>query len=433
MILTCIVLLGTLFFLLGSGLWIGPTLLLVGMLGMLLFTSSPTGMILSTTIWGASASWTLTALPLFIWMGEILYRSRLSEDLFTGLAPWMSRIPGRLLHVNILGCAVFAAVCGSSAATSATVGKISLPELKRHGYDDSMCIGTLAGSGTLGLMIPPSIMMIVYGVAAEVSISKLFIAGIVPGLMLVFLFVGYVAIWAKLNPAKMPPKPTERIPLREKLWLSRLLIPLLLLICAVIGSIYTGLATATEAAALGVVGSLVLSLLSGSLNRRSFTEGLRGAMVTSCMMTFILACAAFLANAMGFTGVPMALANGIGSLELSPLTLLLALTVFYMALGCFLDGISIVVLTTSIIMPLIQASGIDLIWFGIYVVMVSEMAQITPPVGFNLFVLQAMTRRDLFSIAASTMPFFFLLLLAIVLISLFPDIVSYLPGKMMGR
>jgi len=432
MLLTSVTLLGALFFLLGSGVWIGPTLLLVGMLGMFLFTSSPTGMILSTTIWGASASWTLTALPLFIWMGEILYRSRLSEDLFSGLAPWMSRIPGRLLHVNILGCAAFAAVCGSSAATCAAVGKFSLPELKRLGYDDRWSIGTLAGSGTFGLMIPPSIMMIVYGVAAEVSIAKLFIAGVLPGLLLVLLFMSLVALLAMLKPSRMPAESEERIPFREKLHRSRLLIPLMLLIIGVIGSIYSGIATATEAAAVGVVGALLLATFAGGFGRQKFVESLQGAMVTSCMMTFILACAAFLANSMGFTGLPMALASAIGHLNLSPTALLVALTLFYLVLGCFLDGISMVVLTTSIIMPLIRASGIDLVWFGVYIVLVSEMGQITPPVGFNLFVLQAMTGRDLFSIARSTAPFFLLLVLALIIITIFPEIATYLPGKMLG-
>ncbi|MEZ5881329.1 MAG: TRAP transporter large permease subunit [Nitratireductor sp.] len=430
MSLTSFVLIGALFSLLGIGMWIGLALLLVGILGMVLFTNAPTGLVMLTTIWGSSTSWTLTALPLFIWMGEILFRSRLSEDLFSGLAPWMSRIPGRLLHVNIIGCAVFAAVCGSSAATSAAVGKFSLPELKQQGYDESLSIGTLAGSGTFGLMIPPSIMLIVYGVAAEVSIAKLFVAGALPGLMLVILFMGYVIIRAKLRPSEIPDDTYEHLPFVEKLERSRLLIPLMVLIFCVIGSIYSGIATATEAAAVGVVGALILAVISGGFTFSVFVDSLKGAMITSCMITFILACAAFLANALGFTGLPAALAGAIGSLELSPAALLVALTVFYILLGCFLDGISIVVLTTSIIMPLIQAYNIDLIWFGIYIVLVSEMGQITPPVGFNLFVLQSMTGRDLLSVARSTMPFFFLLVLALVIIAIFPQIATFLPARM---
>lgn len=433
MITTAVVLICLLLFFLGIGFWIGPTMLLVGILGLVLFTSSPPGLIMSTTIWGASTSWALTALPLFIWMGEILYRSRLSQDMFDGLAPWMSKIPGRLLHVNILGCAVFAAVCGSSAATALTVGKISLPELKKRGYHDGISLGTLCGSGTLGLLIPPSIMMIVYGVAAEVSIAKLFIAGVVPGLLLVALFMGYIVIWAICNPKKMPSRDLEpKLTLRQKLWQSRGLIPVVILIIAVIGSIYTGVATATEAAALGVAGSLILSAVSGSLSWANFTSGLRAAMVTSCMLTFILACAAFLSNAMGFIGLPKALASTIAAWELSPIVLLLVLTIFYMVLGCFLDGISMVVLTTSIVIPLVVASGFDLIWFGIYIVIVCEMAQITPPVGFNLFALQSLTGRNIFSIAYSTLPFFLLLAATIVLLVVYPEIALYLPQKMKG-
>lgn len=408
-------------------------MLLVAIIGMVLYTSAPTGMIMSTTIWSASTNWALTALPLFIWMGEILYRSRLSEDMFKGLAPWMSRIPGRLLHVNILGCAVFAAVCGSSAATALTVGKMSLPELKKRGYHDGLSLGTLCGSGTLGLMIPPSIMMIVYGVAAEVSIAQLFIAGVFPGLMLVVMFMGYVAVWAVFNPGKMPSREHEpRLSFMQKIWESRGLIPVVILIIAVIGSIYTGVATATEAAAVGVAGSLLLSALSGSLTRANFVNGLVSAMVTSCMLTFILACAAFLSNAMGFIGLPRALASTIAAWELSPIVLLFALTIFYIVLGCFLDGISMVVLTTSIVMPLVAASGFDLVWFGIYIVIVCEMSQITPPVGFNLFALQSLTGRNILTIAHATLPFFIILALAIVLIVIFPEIALYLPQKMMG-
>ncbi|NYT25616.1 TRAP transporter large permease subunit [Alcaligenaceae bacterium] len=433
MISTAIVLIGLLLLFLGAGLWIGPTMLLVAIIGMVLYTSAPTGMIMSTTIWSASTNWALTALPLFIWMGEILYRSRLSEDMFKGLAPWMSRIPGRLLHVNILGCAVFAAVCGSSAATALTVGKMSLPELKKRGYHDGLSLGTLCGSGTLGLMIPPSIMMIVYGVAAEVSIAQLFIAGVIPGLMLVVMFMGYVALWAVFNPGKMPSREHEpRLSFMQKIWESRGLIPVVILIIAVIGSIYTGVATATEAAAVGVAGSLLLSALSGSLTRANFVNGLVSAMVTSCMLTFILACAAFLSNAMGFIGLPRALASTIAAWELSPIVLLFALTIFYIVLGCFLDGISMVVLTTSIVMPLVAASGFDLVWFGIYIVIVCEMSQITPPVGFNLFALQSLTGRNILTIAHATLPFFIILALAIVLIVIFPEIALYLPQKMMG-
>ncbi|UEM20305.1 TRAP transporter large permease subunit [Skermanella mucosa] len=418
--------------LLASGIWVALSLLAVGLIAMVFFTSAPSGLVMATTVWGASASWTLTALPLFIWMGEILFRTRLSEDMFQGLAPWMARLPGRLMHVNIVGCGIFAAVSGSSAATCATIGRMSLPELKRRGYDERMSIGTLAGSGTLGLLIPPSIIMIVYGVAADVSIGRLFIAGVLPGILLIALFMGYVAVWSLMNPDRTPPGGPATT-LGERLQASRRLIPVVVLIAAVIGSIYSGIATATEAAALGVAGALVLSAASGTLTWSSFRESLMGAMVTSSMIAFILAGAAFLTVAMGFTGIPRVLAQFINDLGLSPLALLAALTAFFVLLGCFLDGISMVVLTTSVVMPMVQAAGIDPLWFGIYIVLVVEMAQITPPVGFNLFVLQGLTGRDILYVARAAFPFFLILVTAIVLVTVFPGIVTWLPAQMIGR
>jgi tripartite ATP-independent transporter DctM subunit len=384
---------------------------------------------MATTIWGSSNSWALAALPMFIWIGEILFRSRLSEDMFAGLAPWLNRLPGRLLHVNILGCGIFAAVSGSSAATAATIGKMSLPELAKRGYDPMMSIGTLAGSGTLGLLIPPSIILIVYGVAIEESIARLFIAGILPGLMLVVMFMGYVVIWSLLNPDKIP-RLDIRMGLKERLFHARRLVPVLLLITGVIGSIYFGIASPTDAAAVGVVLALALSWLSGTLNRATFIDGLMGATRTSCMIAFILAGAAFLTVAMGFTGIPRMLAQWIGSLELSTYMLLAALTVFFIVLGCFLDGISVVVLTTSVVLPMVREAGIDLLWFGIYIVIVVEMSQITPPVGFNLFVIQGLTGHNIFYIARAALPFFILLCVAVAIIAAFPEIATYLPGRM---
>lgn len=417
---------------LGSGLWVALALAGVGFVAMTLFTSVPIGSVMATNIWGASTSWTLTALPLFIWMGDILFRSRLASDMFRGLAPWTTWLPGRLMHVNIFGCAVFAAVSGSSAATAATIGKMTIPELKKRGYDEDMCIASLAGAGTLGLLIPPSIIMIVYGVAADVSIGRLFIAGILPGIVLTLIFMAYVGGWALLNPRRTPPNDI-RMGLREKLSESRYLLPVIGLIAAVLGSIYTGIATATEAAVLGVVGALLLSALSGTLTRENFWAGLISAARTSGMIMFILAGAAFLTTAMGYSGIPAALADWIGRLGLSQGQLLLALTAFFIVLGCFLDGISMVVLTTSVIMPMVEAVGIDLVWFGIYVVLVVEMAQITPPVGFNLFVLQGLTGRDLLHIGRISLPFFGLMLAMVVLIVAVPELATWLPVRMMGQ
>ncbi|MFH1804277.1 MAG: TRAP transporter large permease subunit [Pseudomonadota bacterium] len=426
-----VVLMALLFLFLGAGVWVALSLFAIGVIGLEFFTSAQTGPIIATTAWAGIASWSLAPLPLFIWMGEILFRSRLSEDMFTGLTPWLNKLPGRLLHVNILGCGIFAAVSGSSAATAATIGRMSIPELRKQGYADNMILGTLAGSGTLGLLIPPSIILIVYGVSAELSIARLFVAGVLPGVMLICLFMGFVIIWALLNKHKMPAA-AETLPFMAKVRASGRLIPVVLLIVAVIGSIYGGIATPTEAAAFGVVGALLLSAASGTLNWQSFVDGVLGATRTSCMICFILVGASVLTVAMGFTGIPRGLAEWIAGMNLSPYALLAALTVFFIILGCFLDGISVVVLTTSIILPMVQAAGIDLLWFGIYVVLVVEMSQITPPVGFNLFVLQGLTGKNLFSIAWASLPFFFLLLLAVLMITVFPDIATWLPAQM-GR
>jgi C4-dicarboxylate transporter DctM subunit len=428
-LLVTVLLIAFLFLLLASGLWIGLSLLGVAWIGMQLFTSRPVGDAMAVTIWGSLSSWTLTALPLFVWMGEVLFRTKLSEDMFKGLAPWLSKLPGRLLHTNIIGCTIFAAVSGSSAATCATIGKMTLPELKKRGYPEDMTIGTLAGAGTLGLLIPPSIIMIVYGVSADVSITRLFIAGVVPGLMLAGLFMGYTIVWALLHPERIPP-PDLVMSFREKVYASRHLIPVVALIALVLGSIYVGIATATEAAALGVVGALALSWIQGSMSAKVFTESLMGATRLYCMIALILAGASFLTLSMGYIGLPRRLAEFITGIGLSQLWLLFWLMVFYIILGCFLDGISMVVLTMGVILPTIVKAGIDLVWFGIFIVLVVEMAQITPPVGFNLFVLQGMTKREITWIARVSMPLFFLMVAAVALIYFFPGLVTWLPGRM---
>ena len=373
-----------LLFFLGSGIWVALSMIGVSAIGMMLFTSRPVGDAMATTIWGTASSWTLTALPLFVWMGEILFRTKLSENLFKGLSPWMQKLPGGLIHVNVVGCALFAAISGSSAATVATVGKMSIPELRKRNYPEKILLGSLAGSGTLGLLIPPSIILIIYGVAVQESIAKLFIAGIIPGIMIALIFMSYVIIWSLINKKEMP-KILEEYSFLEKIKRSKQLLPVILLISAVIGSIYTGVATATEAASLGVVGALILSYFQKSLTLETFKSSLLGATKTSCMIAFILAGSTFLSLAMGFTGLPRNLAIWIQGMELSPYVLILVLMIFYIILGMFLDGISAVVLTMAIIEPMIRQAGFDMIWFGIFLVIVVEMAQITPPVGFNLF------------------------------------------------
>ena len=418
-----------LLFFLGTGIWVAISMIGVSSIGMMLFTSRPVGDAMATTIWGASSSWTLTALPLFVWMGEILFRTKLSENLFKGLAPWMQKLPGGLIHVNVVGCALFAAISGSSAATVATVGKMSIPELRKRKYPETILLGSLAGSGTLGLLIPPSIILIIYGVTVQESIAKLFIAGIIPGIMIALIFMSYVIVWSLINKQSMPVS-LETFSFLEKIKKSKQLMPVILLILAVIGSIYTGIATATEAASLGVVGALILSYLQKSLTKETFKASLLGATKTSCMIAFILAGATFLSLAMGFTGLPRNLAIWIQGMELSPYVLIFVLMVFYIILGMFLDGISAVVLTMAIIEPMIRQAGFDMIWFGIFLVIVVEMAQITPLVGFNLFVLQGMANKDMGFIAKSAFPLFLLMIFALIIIIFFPELVLWMPQQM---
>ena len=428
-ILLTIFFISVLLFFLGSGIWVALSMIGVSAIGMMLFTSRPVGDAMATTIWGTSSSWTLTALPLFVWMGEILFRTKLSENLFKGLSPWMQKLPGGLIHVNVVGCALFAAISGSSAATVATVGKMSIPELRKRNYPEKILLGSLAGSGTLGLLIPPSIILIIYGVAVQESIAKLFIAGIIPGIMIALIFMSYVIIWSLINKKSMP-KILEEYSFLEKIKRSKQLLPVIILILAVIGSIYTGIATATEAASLGVVGALILSYFQKSLTLKTFKSSLLGATKTSCMIAFILAGSTFLSLAMGFTGLPRNLALWIQNMELSPYVLIFVLMIFYIILGMFLDGISAVVLTMAIIEPMIRQAGFDMIWFGIFLVIVVEMAQITPPVGFNLFVLQGMANKDMGYIARSAFPLFLLMVLAVAIVVIFPEIALWMPDQM---
>ncbi|MFC3686469.1 TRAP transporter large permease [Hydrogenophaga luteola] len=414
---------------LGSGLWIGLSLLGVAVVAMQFFTERPVGDAMVLTIWGSTTSWTLTALPLFLWMGEILFRSRLAEGMFRGLAPWLNRLPGRLLHVNVIGCTIFAAVSGSSAATCATIGKITLPELDKRGYPDRLSVGTLSGAATLGLLIPPSIIMIVYGVAANVSIAELFMAGVIPGVLLALLFMGYIVFWALRHPDQIPAADAA-LTLKQKLYEGRHLLPVVALIGLVLGSIYTGVATATEAAALGVAGSLALSAIEGSLSRQRLLDGLASAARVYCMIGLILAGASFLTLSMGFIGLPRHLAEFIGGLGLSPFALMVMLVMFFIVLGCFLDGISMVVLTMAVLLPTVEAAGFDLVWFGIFIVLVVEMAQITPPVGFNLFVIQGLTKREITWIARVSMPLFRLMCAFVLFVYFVPGTVTWLPGLM---
>ena len=425
------VLLGLLGVVLCAGVWIGMSLGIVGWIGLEGFTDTSPGRSLFTAFWGTNASWELAALPLFIWMGEILFRTRLSEQMFEGLAPWLQRIPGRLMHVNILGCGIFGSVSGSSAATCATIAKVALPELRRRGYDEQIALGSLATAGTLGILIPPSITMVVYAVAADASIIRVFLAGIMPGVLLMALFSGYIVVWAMLNPERTP-SGGDRLPFAEKMRRSRELIPCTLLIVFILYVLLAGLATATECAAYGVLGSLVIAWWGGSLTREKFAESLVGATRVSCMIMFILAGASFLSKAMAFTGIPRELAEWVGALGLNRYALIAILAVFYVILGTALDGISMIVLTAAVVLPMIQTVGFDLVWFGVFIVLLVEIAEVTPPVGFNLFVLQNMTGKDSNTIARAALPFFAMLLVAIALITIFPAIATWLPDLVMG-
>ncbi len=424
-------LLGLMLLLLAGGVWIAMTLAIVGWVGQAFFTTTTPGKNLFSAFWESNASWELAALPLFIWMGEILFRTKLSEEMFEGLSPWLSKVPGRLMHTTVLGCGVFGSVSGSSAATCATIAKVALPELSKRGYDQKLAIGSLATAGTLGILIPPSITMVVYAVAADASIIRIFLAGFLPGFLLMLLFSGYIMWWSLRHPDKVPPAdpPSSFV---DKLRKSKSLIPCALLIVFIVWVLVAGWATATECAAYGVLGALIIAAWGRSLTWRNFWDGLMGATRTSCMIMFILAGAAFLTKTMAFTGIPRELAEWVNAMQLSPYALIAALTVVYLVLGTALDGISMIVLTAAVVLPMIQAAGFDLIWFGIFIVLLVEIAEVTPPVGFNLFVLQNMTGKDSNTIARAAIPFFMCLVLCIGLITLFPVIVTWLPDLVMG-
>ena len=417
--------------LLANGVWIAMSLAIVGWVGQALFTTTLPGKNLFTAFWETTASWELAALPLFIWMGEILFRTKLSAQMFSGLAPWLNRVPGRLMHTTILGCGIFGSVSGSSAATCATIAKVALPELKRRGYDEDLAIGALAAAGGLGILIPPSITMVVYAVAADVSVIRLFLAGFLPAAVLMGLFSVYIGWWSLRHPHRVPAAeaPTSFL---EKLRLSASLIPCTLLILFIVWVLVAGWATATECAAWGVLGALAIAAAGGSLTWPNFRDGLMGATRMSCMIMFILAGAAFLSKTMAFTGVPRELAEWVSAMNLSPYALIGVLVVVYLVLGTALDGISMIVLTSAVVLPMVQKAGFDLVWFGIFIVLLVEIAEVTPPVGFNLFVLQNMTGKDSNVIARAALPFFACLVLCIAIITVFPQVVMVVPDWVMG-
>jgi C4-dicarboxylate transporter, DctM subunit len=423
------VILGLLILFLGGSVWIGIALFLAGIGGFFVFTDVSFGAILANIAWNNTSGSAMMALPFFIWMGEILFRSRISENLFRGLSPWMDAIPGRLVHVNILACTFFAAVSGSSAATTATVGKITVPELEKRGYDHDLSIGSLAGAGTLGFMIPPSMMMLVYGIIGDVSIGKLFIAGFIPGFMIAGLFSAYILIRCLITPG-LAPRGEDRYSWKDRLQALPAIAPVVILVLFVLGSIYMGWSTPTEAGAIGVLGAFFFAALTRSLTWDVFKVSLLGTVKTSCMIMTIVMGASYLSNVIGYLGITRALTDYVTTLGLSSYALIVILSVLYLILGCLVDGFSMIVMTAPVVLPLIEAAKFDPVWFGIYLVLMIELAQVTPPVGFNLFVISGLNNDDLPTIAKAAFPFFLLMLLATALITAFPEIVLYLPNKM---
>jgi C4-dicarboxylate transporter DctM subunit len=423
-----------LFAFLAGGLWIGWTLAVTGTVLLAIFRDIPLDKLLAQYAWNILTTQELLALPLFIVMGEILFRTRLSQSLFRGLSPWAALLPGRLLHVNIIGCSIFAAISGSSAATTQVVGRISISELLKRGYSRDVAVGSLAGAGTLGFLIPPSNIMIIYGVLGDVSIAKLFTAGFIPG----FLLAGSFMVWIMIHTAFKPslvPEGERRVRIasaKEYLSSLRELGPAVFLILCVLGSIYGGLATPSEAAAVGVAGAAIVAGLQGELNRRSLRAIAIGAVQTCAMIALIVLGASILGSATAFLGIPSAVAQFVSSLGLSPFFLIVALIVFYLILGCFLDGFSMIVMTLPIVMPIVKAAGFDPVWFGIFLVLVVEMAQITPPVGFNLFVIQGLTEDGLGYIARVTLPYLIIMVLFTMVIAIVPDIALWLPRYLSG-
>lgn len=439
-LLLAVVLIAVMFVFLLSSIWIGASLFLTGIAGMLIYDHhlppaisivNKIGNLLAGSIYDSLNSWSLAALPMFILMGEILHYSSISNKLFNGLVPWLSKVPGRLLHINVAACSLFAAVSGSSAATTATVGKITLEELHNRGYSKSLALGSLAGSGTLGFLIPPSIIMIIYGVLADVSIGRLFIAGIIPGLLLATTYSVYIMIVATFNKRVVPSR-VEQFTWPERFASLKELFPVLLLIAVVIGSIYTGIATPTEAAALGVVFSIILAIYFKNFNAHIFKAALLNTIKTTVMISFIIAGAGFLSQVVGFLGIARALSEYIATLGLSPLMLIVVIAIMYIILGMMLDGISMVVMTLPIVLPIVTLAGFDALWFGIFIVFMVEMAQVTPPVGFSLFVIQSISKESIGFIIRATFPFFIIMILITAVVTLFPEIVFYLPNRMIG-
>jgi len=376
--------------------------------------------------WSQLHSFSFIPIPLFIFMGSIILQSGLGDRLYRGLTPWVSKLPGGLIQSNIASCAFFAAISGSSVATAGTIGSFAIPEMTRRGYDRKLILGSLAGSGALGLLIPPSITMVVYAGITYVSLGHLFMGGIIPGFMTAIFFMVYIATRAILNPAFTPkePKPSwkDLVHGLADIW------PTLSLMVAVLGGIYTGAVTPTEAAALGTVLAIVLALAHRQLSWQKYRQATVDALKTTGLVVFIIIGAALLHVAWGSLHVARDAVIFISNSGVPSWAILLGMLVFYLFLGCLFDGVSMTLLTIPIIFPLIVEMGYDPLWFGVVLTMVIEIAQITPPVGVNLFVLSGIGKAPIMEVVRGAIPFFFLHCIALALVVIFPQIILWLPS-----
>jgi len=425
-----ILIFGALLLFLLSGVWIGVGIGMVGVITMLTFTRYPVGKMVASLSMGSLNSFVLVCLPGFILMGEILFRSGASKDLYSSISPWVARIPGKLLHSNIISCTLFAALSGSSAATAATIGTVAVPELKRLGYQPGMVAGSLAGAGTLGLLIPPSIALIVYGVITNNSIGQLYMAGFFPGFMLALLFVLYIVIFALLRPNLVPQDDLSYTWKDRFLGLIKIL-PTAGLIFLVLGLIYLGVSTPTEAAMIGVAGAVLTSVFYRTFTIKMIRESMMGTIRTSCMLFLIMMMATILSSTVAYLKIPTGLARIVTEAGLSPGVLFIMVSILYIALGCFFDGMSIMLLTLPIIYPLmVSQMQFNPIWFGVILTILIEVAQVTPPVGFNLYVIQHVSGQPITTVARYSLPFMAILILGVVLLYFFPEIALYLPRRM---
>jgi tripartite ATP-independent transporter DctM subunit len=418
--------------LLAAGMAVPFAILLPGML--YLYLQGGVGALhsLGLVSWGSMDSYTLTSIPLFVLMAEILQGSGLGMRVYRGLSSLVRKVPGGLLQTNIAGCAVFAAVSGSSIATAASIGQVALPQLKARQYDARLATGSLAAGGTLGILIPPSIAMIVYATFTDTSVAKLFMAGVVPGIVLTLMFMAYVAVAAVLRPGIAPP---ERGELTRPMVLRALvdIVPFMLLIGGIMGAIYTGLATPTEAAAAGCIFALVIALVFGELRWADFAACLQRSTLMVANILLITYAAFIFSYAMSYAGVGEQVTEFIVALKLSKMEFFLALLILFTALGALVESLGMIVITVPLLYPLLANYGIDPVWFGIIVVLFIEMGQITPPIGINLFVIQSISRGSLSDVVMGTIPFHLIMFVLLGMLVAWPEIALWLPGQISGK